>query len=113
MWGSFWDWLALQAEVLHHAGRASEALEAIGKAETLVERTGERWYYAELQRLGGVFLAGIGGDDTQFEASFCDAIETAKWRKSASLAARSEAAYQQYRSKKTKAIGDARDELHR
>jgi tetratricopeptide (TPR) repeat protein len=102
-------WLALQAEVLQHAGRASEALEAIREAETLVKRTGERWYYAELQRLRGVFLGGIGGDDTQIEAAFRDAIETAKRQKSASLAARSEAAYRQYLSKKSKALGDATD----
>jgi len=46
--------LALKAEALYLAHRTSEALEAIREAEALVERTGERNWYAELPRLGGV-----------------------------------------------------------
>jgi hypothetical protein len=66
----------------------------------LVKKTGERWYQAELHRLRGVFLAAIGGDEWQIEASFCDAMETAKQQKSASLTARSEPAYREYRYNK-------------
>jgi predicted ATPase len=62
-------YLALKAEALYLAHRASEALETIGAAETLVERSGERWWYAELHRLRGVFLATIGAEKTLIEAS--------------------------------------------
>jgi hypothetical protein len=76
---------------LHAADRVSEALEAIAEAEAWVERSEERWWCAELQRLSGVFLAAIGGDETQIEASFCAAIRTAKEQKSISLEKRAEA----------------------
>jgi hypothetical protein len=52
--------LALKAEALHLADRTSEALEAIKKAEKVVERSEERQWYAELHRLRGVFLATLG-----------------------------------------------------
>src|SRR5271165_1968731 len=74
-------WLALKAEALHLANRTSEALESIREAEALVERSEERWCCAELHRLRGVFLAGIGADETQIEASFCEAISRAKQQK--------------------------------
>ena len=57
----------------------------------MVERSEERWWSAELHRLRGVFLAAIGGDETQIEASFSAAINTAKEQKSVSLAKRAEA----------------------
>ena len=78
-------YLALKAEALHLADRTSEALEAIKEAEALVERSEERWWSAELHRLRGVFLAAIGADEAQIEASFCEAISTAKEQKSISL----------------------------
>ena len=46
---------------------------------------------AELHRLRAVFLAAIGADETQIEASFCGAIRVAKEQKSVSLAKRAEA----------------------
>jgi adenylate cyclase len=95
-------WLALKAEALHLAERTSEALDAIKEAEALVESSGERWWCAELQRLSGVFLAAIGADETQIEASFRAAIRTAKRQKSTSLAARAEASYAAYRSRRKK-----------
>jgi predicted ATPase len=49
-------WLALKAEALYLANRTQEALAAIKEAEELVERSGERFYFAELHRLRGVFL---------------------------------------------------------
>jgi hypothetical protein len=33
---------------------------------------------ADLQRLRGVLLTAIGADETQIEASFCEAIRTAR-----------------------------------
>ena len=96
-------YLALKAEALHLADRTSKALEAIREAETLIERSEERWWCAELYRLRGVFLAAMGAQETQIETSFCEAIRTAREQKSASLEKRAEATYAEYR--RQKAIG--------
>ncbi len=98
-------WLALKAEALHFADRTSEALEAIKEAEELVAKSEERWWCAELHRLRGVFLTAMGADETQIEASFCEAISTAKEQKSISLAKRAEATYAEYRRQKASASG--------
>jgi adenylate cyclase len=88
--------LALKAEALHVAERTSEALRVTRQAIGLLEKFEERWWCAELHRLGGVFLATIGADDAQIEASFSTAINTAKDQKSISLAKRAEASYAEY-----------------
>jgi predicted ATPase len=93
-------WLAQKAEALHLAERTPEALQAIREAEASVERFGERWWCAELHRLRGVFLAAMGADEAQIEASFCAAISTAKEQKSISLEKRAEATYAEYRRQK-------------
>jgi predicted ATPase len=98
-------YLALKAEALHLAGRTPEALEAIQEAEALVERSEERWWCAELHRLGGMFLAAMGADEAQIETEFCEAIRTAKEQKSVSLAKRAETAYAEYRSQKASTSG--------
>jgi len=95
--------LALKAEALYLADRPSEALETIGEAEALAERSEERWWCAELHRLRGVFLAATGADETQIEASFRAAIRTAREQKSISLAKRAEATYAEYRWQKASA----------
>jgi hypothetical protein len=92
--------LALKAEALHLADRTSEALEAIREAEAMAERSEERFWCAELHRLRGVFLAAMRADETQIEASFCEAIRIAKEQKSISLATRAEASYAEYRRQK-------------
>jgi predicted ATPase len=92
--------LALKAESLHFADRLSEALEAITEAEAWVERSEERWWCAELHRLRGVFLAAIGAEQGQIEASFCAAIRIAKEQKSISLEKRAETSYAEYRRQK-------------
>jgi predicted ATPase len=97
--------LALKAEALHFAGRTVEALEAIGEADRLVERSEARWWCAELHRLRGVFLAAIGADETQIEASFRAAISTAREQKSISLTKRAEESYAEHRSRKARALG--------
>ena len=97
--------LALKAESLYLADRASEALEAIKEAEALAARIEIGCWYAELHRLRGVFLTAIGADEAQIEASFCAAIKTAKEQKSVSLAARAEASYAEYCRQKTSASG--------
>ena len=97
--------LALKAEALYLADRTSEALKAIREAEALVEGREERWWCAELHRLCGVFLTAIGAEETQIEASFCAAINTAKEQKSVSLEKRAEATYAEYRRQKASGSG--------
>ena len=97
--------LALKAEALHLADRTSEALEALGEAEALAERFEGLWWSAELHRLRGVFLTAMGAEETQIEASFCEAIRIAKEQKSVSLATRAEATYAEYRRKKASGLG--------
>jgi predicted ATPase len=103
--------LALKAESLHFADRVSEALEAITEAEAWVERSEERWWCAELHRLRGVFLAAMGAEETQIEASFCEAIRIAKEQKSVSLEKRAEATYAEYRRQKASVSGGRRFRL--
>ena len=98
-------YLALKAEALYLADRTSEALEAISEAEALVERSEDRHWCAELHRLRGVFLAAIGADEAQIEASFCEAIRIAQEQKSISLVKRAEATCAEYRSQKARAPG--------
>ena len=93
-------WLALKAEALHLADRTSEALEVINEAEEVAERFEGRWWSAELQRLRGVFITAMGAHDTQIEASFREAINTAKAQKSISLQKRAEGTYAEYRRQK-------------
>jgi hypothetical protein len=55
--------------ILHLANRTPEALETISEAEALAERFEQRCFCAELHRLRGLFLAAIGADESQIEAS--------------------------------------------
>jgi predicted ATPase len=98
--------LGLKAEALHLAGRTSEALEAIKEGEAHAERFQERWWCAELHRLSGVFLATLGADETQIDASFCEAIKIAKEQKSISLQKRAEATYAEYCRQKASGSGE-------
>ena len=98
-------WLAQKAEALHLADRTPEALEAINEAEALAERFEQRFCCAELHRLRGVFLAASGADEARIEASFCEAIRTAKEQKSISLAKRAEATYAEYSRQKATRSG--------
>jgi predicted ATPase len=85
--------LARKAEALHLAERTSDALETIEEAEALVERSEERWWGAELQRLRGVFLRVLRANQSQVELSFRTAIRIAREQNSTSLTARAEASY--------------------
>jgi hypothetical protein len=97
--------LGLKAEALHFAARTSEALETISEAEAMAERSEDRNWCAELHRLRGIFLAAIGIDEAQIEASFCEAIRIARQQKSVSLEKRAEATYAEYRRQKAGAPG--------
>jgi predicted ATPase len=92
--------LALKAEALHLADRTSEALEAINEAIPMAERFEQSFWCAELHRLRGVFLATIGADEAQIEASLCEAIRIAREQKSISLEKRAEGTYAEYRRQK-------------
>jgi serine/threonine protein kinase/tetratricopeptide (TPR) repeat protein len=92
--------LTRKAEALHLADRTSEGLEAINEAEALAQRFESHYWSAELHRLRGVFLATLGADEAQIEASFCEAIRMAKEQKSVSLEKRAEASYAEYRRQK-------------
>jgi serine/threonine protein kinase/Tfp pilus assembly protein PilF len=97
--------LPLKAEALHLANRTSEALEAINEAEALSEGLERRDYCAELHRLRGLFLATLGAEEAQIEASFYEAIRIAREQKSISLEKRAEATYAEYRRQKACAAG--------
>ena len=70
------------------------------EAEAVAERSGERWWNAELHRLRGVFLAAIGAEEAQIEAAFREAIRTAQQQKSISLLKRAEASQAEYRNQR-------------
>ena len=97
--------LARKAEALYLADRTSEALDAINEAVAIAERFEHGYCSAELHRLRGVFLAALSADETQIEASFCEAIRIAKEQKSVSLEKRAEATYAEYRRQKASASG--------
>jgi hypothetical protein len=91
--------LPLKAEAFDLADRTSEALEAINEAEALAKRFEYRSVLSEMPRLCGVFLAALGADEMQIEASFCEAVRTAREQKSISLEERAEG-YAEYRRQK-------------
>jgi tetratricopeptide (TPR) repeat protein len=97
--------LSLKAEALHLADRTSEALEAIREAEVLAERFEGRYWCAELHRLRGIFLGVAAAEETQIEASFCEAIRIAREQKSVSLEKRAEGTYAEYRRQKAGVSG--------
>ena len=78
-----------------------------GLAVTLSFAASLAWrdYYAQLHRLRGVFPAAIGADESQIEASFCEAIRIAREQKSISLEKRAEATYAEYRRQKAGGSG--------
>ena len=92
--------LARKAEALYLADRTSQALDAINDAVAIAQRFEHGYCRAELHQLRGVFLATLGADETQIEASFGAAIRTAKRQKSCSLEKRAEATYGEYHRQK-------------
>jgi adenylate cyclase len=97
--------LACKAEAFHLADRTSEALEAIKEAQAIAASSEERRWCAELHRLRGVFLAAMGADETQVDASFCEATRIAREQKSVSLEKRAEETYAEYRRQRASASG--------
>ncbi|MBL7183248.1 MAG: AAA family ATPase [Anaerolineae bacterium] len=69
--------LAQLAEAYRRAGQVEEGLSVLAEALAFVEKTGERFYGAEIHRLKGELLL-MQGDETEAEASFHKAIEVAR-----------------------------------
>jgi len=71
--------LPLQAQVANKGTRREQALHLLEKPENRVERTGERWFLAEILRLKGETLARNGTARlAEAKASLLQALETAK-----------------------------------
>jgi serine/threonine protein kinase/tetratricopeptide (TPR) repeat protein len=98
-------YLLLKAETLHLADRTPEAIEAINEAERLAEGFEDRVSCANLHRLRGVFLATVGADERQIEASFRAALRIAREQKSISLVKTADATYAEYRRQKANSPG--------
>jgi hypothetical protein len=98
-------YLALKAEALYLVDRTSEALEAINEGEALADRFEQRLVLSRLHRHRGVFLAALGAEETQIEASFCKAIGIAKEQKSILLVKTAEATYAEYCRQKANSSG--------
>ena len=98
-------YLVLKAEALYLAGRTREALETIEEVEALGDRYEERNWRAEPHSLRGVFLAALGAEEAQIDASFCEGIRIARQQKSIFLEERAEGAYAEYRRQKMNASG--------
>jgi predicted ATPase len=73
--------LALLAEAYRPVEQREEGLVALAEALTTAQRTGERWYEAELYRLRGesLWMASVA-DHAQAEACFCQALEVSRWQ---------------------------------
>jgi hypothetical protein len=71
----------------------------------MAERFEVRYLRAEMHRFRGVFLAAMGAEETQIEASFCEAIRIAKEQKSVSVEKLAQATCAEYRRQKASASG--------
>ena len=73
-------YLASMGKLFWTAGRRAEGLAAIAEALALVERTGERYYEAEIWRIKGELLLKAAASNAQAEAESCyhRAIEIAR-----------------------------------
>jgi class 3 adenylate cyclase/predicted ATPase len=71
--------LSLLAESCERAGKAEEALLLLAEAFAIVERTGERWFEAELYRLRGDWLlVHCSGMEAEAETCFQRALALAR-----------------------------------
>jgi predicted ATPase/DNA-binding winged helix-turn-helix (wHTH) protein len=80
--------LALQTEVCKQAGQIEAGLATLAEALAAVDRTGERFYEAELHRLKGELLlaqAGHGQPSEAAEACFQQALDVARCHQAKSL----------------------------
>jgi predicted ATPase len=74
------------AEAYGKAGQAGEGLTALAEALAVVNRTGERYFEAELHRLkGGLLLQQDAGSGDEAETCFHQALEMARCQQAKSL----------------------------
>jgi predicted ATPase len=80
-------YLALLAETLTKQGQTEEALKVLDDALVLAERTGERFFQAELHRLQGILLShsATAAARTRAEACFRQAGDVARLQNAKSL----------------------------
>jgi predicted ATPase len=78
-------YLALLAEAHANAGQAEEGLSVVAEALAAVDKTGERWWKAELYRLKGELLLMQGGAEAEVEACFRQALEISRGQQAKSL----------------------------
>ena len=82
--------LALLAEACRKGGKTEEGLSAVAEALNEVQRTGERYYEAELYRLKGTLLLQQSSDNaTEAESCFLQAMMIAQNQQAKSLELRS------------------------
>jgi predicted ATPase len=100
-------WLALLSEADGHAGQADRGLTWLDEALTVVHKTEERWWEAELHRLKGELLLALAADNhPQAEICFHQALEVARRQQAKSLelrATRSIVRLWQHQGKRTEA----------
>ena len=77
--------LALVGDAALRARQADACGAALDEAETFLQRTGERWWEAEIHRLQGVLLVARNGDCAEAESRFEEAIKVAREQQAISL----------------------------
>src|SRR5262249_25471396 len=82
-----WTFLLIKlAEAYGKAGQAREGLTALAEALALVNKTGERYFEAELHRLKGeLLLQQDAGSDDEAATCFCQALDVARHQQAKSL----------------------------
>jgi class 3 adenylate cyclase/predicted ATPase len=77
--------LALLAESYGKAGRLEEGLQALAEAMTAAQKSGKRFYAAELNRLKGMLFMKTGRPKQEVEQCFYQALEIARNQQAKSL----------------------------
>jgi predicted ATPase/DNA-binding winged helix-turn-helix (wHTH) protein len=77
--------LGLLAETLTNAGQPAAALDVVAEALAAVERSGERFYAAELHRLRGELLLATGHDRAAVAGCFETALDIARHQRALAL----------------------------
>jgi predicted ATPase len=78
--------LALLAEAYGKVGQTEAGLTVLAEALAVVDKTGERYWEAELHRLKGELLLGLSTDNTtEAEACFQQALDVARRQEAKSL----------------------------
>ena len=102
--------LSVLAEGHAILGQAAEGLAVVAEAIASAERTGERFFVAELHRLQGELLSLPGGNEVEAEVCFLRAIETAGRQRARMLELRATASLARLWQRQGKAE-QARDRL--